>query len=68
MVAPMRKHFYERTVRDVIRLAPRVVVKPDAASPYQRYGKREYQYSPALREWQRKMGRKIEHGRGDNPH
>ena len=59
MVAPMHKHTYERTVHDVIRIKPGVVVKPDAKSPYQRYGKREYQYSPALLAWQRQIGRKV---------
>lgn len=66
MVAPMRKHTYERTVHDVIRLAPRVVVNPDASSPYQKYGKREYQYSPALLAWQRQIGRKVKHAHDAN--
>lgn len=42
-----------------IRLTRWPVVKPDAKSPYQRYGKREYLYSSQHREWQNKMGRKA---------
>ena len=32
----------------------RHVVKPDATSPYQRYGKRPYRYSPQYYAWRRK--------------
>ena len=27
-------------------------------SPYARYGKRPYRYSPAIRQWQREMGKR----------
>ncbi len=49
------RHFIERTVHDRINLPARIVVKPDAASPYARYGKREYQYSPRYYAWRRSI-------------
>jgi hypothetical protein len=52
------RHEIERLTRDRINLGPRPVMNPEATSPYQRYAKREYQYSARLREWERKIGAK----------
>jgi len=49
----MPKHTLERITRDVIATPPQPMVKPDARSPYARFGKREFLYSPSYQSWAR---------------